>query len=222
MTEKADSPKVAPARSRRRPRTIDMPPFGVTFRLKFEPGSALTDEVFKAIAAGNPDLRLERTANKELEVMAPAGGGSSNNNFRFNVQLGIWAMKEGGSLEQCFDATGGFVLPNGAIRSPDASWIRRERLDSLTVEERKKFLPFCPDFVVELVSESDRLSKARAKLQEYMENGARLGWLIDPIRKQVEIYRPGRPVESLDRPKTLSGEDVLPGFVCELEEILNA
>jgi Uma2 family endonuclease len=218
MTDKVDSPKAARPR---RPRVIEMPPFGVMFRLRFEPGIALTEAVFEAIAAGNRDLRLERTANGELEIMSPTGGRSSNKNFALYVQLGNWAMREGRGLGQCFDSNGGFVLPNGAIRAPDLSWIRLEAWDAITIEEQDKFLRLCPDFVVELVSRSDRLTMARAKMQEYMEQGAHLGWLIDPIRKKVEIYRSGRPVEKLDRPKTLSGEGVLPGFLCDLEEILN-
>ena len=219
MTEKADSPKVARPR---RPRVIETPPFGVMFRLKFEPGSALTEQVFEAIAAGNPILRLERTAKGELEIMSPTGGGSSRRNFHLVLQLGNWAINEGRGLGQCFDSNGGFVLPNGAIRSPDVSWVRQERLEGLTAEEEEKFLCLCPDFVVELVSVSDRLTVARAKMTEYIEQGARLGWIIDPIRRKVEIYRSGRGVERLDRPKTLSGEDVLPGFVCDLETILPA
>jgi Uma2 family endonuclease len=219
MAEKTGSPKVA--RPRRR-RVIEMPPLGVMFRLRFEPRSALTEVVFEAIAAGNPELRLERTANGELEIMSPTGMASSDRNAELTYQLRRWTKDEGRGLGKCFDSNCTIVLPNAAIRSPDASWIRQERWDVLTAEEREKSLRFCPDFVVELVSPSDRLAKARTKMQEYMEQGARLGWLIDPIRKKVEIYRTARAVESLDGPKTLSGEDVLPGFVCDLEEIYKA
>jgi Uma2 family endonuclease len=219
MTDKVDSPKVARSR---RPRTIEMPPFGVMFRIKFEPGSALTEEVFEAIAAGNPELRLERTANGQLEIMSPTGGASSNKNFLLSLQLGNWAMKEGRGLGQCFDSNGGFVLPNGAIRAPGVSWIRQDRWDALTAEDIEKLLRLCPDFVVELVSVSDSRKVARAKMQEYIEQGARLGWLIDSIRKTVEIYRPGRAVKQLGGLVTLSGEDILPGFVCDLAMIFNA
>ena len=217
MTDKVDSPKLA---RRRRPRVIEMPPFGVMFRLRFEPGSALTEEVFKAIAAGNPELRLERTAKGELEIMSPTGAGSSGRNSELTYQLHRWNKERGQGLGKCFDSNSTIVLPNGAIRSPDASWIRRERWDVLTADEREKSLRFCPDFVVELVSVTDRLSKARAKMQEYLEQGARLGWLLDPIHKNVEIYRPGRDVERISWPSTLSGEDVLPGFVLDCQEML--
>ena len=217
MTDKAEIPKVARPR---RARTIEMPPLGVMLRLKFEPGSALTEEVFAAIAAGNPEVRLERTANGELEIMSPTNFDSGDKNAELTYQLRRWTKEGGRGLGKAIDSNGGYVLPNGAIRSPDASWIRQQRVNGLTADDRKRFVHFCPDFVVELVSESDRLSKARAKMKEYLEQGARLGWLLDPIRKQVEIYRPGRDVERLGWPKTLSGEDVLPGFVLDCEALL--
>ena len=118
-----------------------------------------------------------------------------------------------------FDSSAGFTLPNGAIRSPDASWVRRERWNALTPDQQEKFAPLCPDFVVELRSRTDRLSDLHDKLQEYIDNGARLGWLIDPIDKRVYVYRPGQPVESLDDPATLSGDPVLTGFVLPVREL---
>ena len=119
-----------------------------------------------------------------------------------------------------FDSSTGFRLPNGADRSPDVSWVRRERWESLTPQQRKGFLPLCPDFVVELRSESDSLTKLQAKMGEYIDNGAKLGWLIDPQNRRVEIYRPGRDVEVLENPTNLSGEDVLPGFILNLRRVL--
>ncbi|MGB3237381.1 MAG: Uma2 family endonuclease, partial [Geitlerinemataceae cyanobacterium] len=122
-------------------------------------------------------------------------------------------------LGVAFDSSGGFILPNGARRSPDASWVSRQRWESLTPEQRRGFVPLCPDFVVELRSATDRLSKLQEKMLEYRENGARLGWLIDPQNKRVEIYRPGQEVEVLEHPMELSGEDILPGFVLNLRRI---
>ena len=152
--------------------------------------------------------------------MAPAGAESSNQNFRISYQLARWTENEGRGLGVGFDSSLGAILPNTAIRGPDAAWITQARWDALTPEQREKYLSFCPDFVAELRSPSDRLHKLREKLAEYIANGARLGWLIDPETGTVEIYRPGRAVEVLARPATLSGEEVLPGFVLDLSGIL--
>jgi len=173
---------------------------------------------FERVAAEYPDLRLELTREGELVIMAPAGGETGNWNADLTADLVIWnrAAKTG----RVFDSSTGFVLPNGAERSPDASWVELRRWEALSLEERKKFLPLCPDFVIELRSISDRLSSVQRKMQEYKENGARLGWLIDPISKQVEIYRPGQDVEILNHPLSVSGEAVLPGFLMDLKGIL--
>ena len=179
---------------------------------------SVTPEQFEALAVTNRDLRLERSANGELIVVPPTGGESSQRNFSLTTQLGIW-FEANEKLGEGFDSSGGFVLPNGAIRSPDASWVRRERWDALTPEQRKGFVPLCPDFVVELRSESDSLAKLQAKMQEYLENGAQLGWLLDPQNRRVYIYRPGKEVEIQEQPTQLSGEDVLPGFVLNLRRI---
>jgi Uma2 family endonuclease len=189
-------------------------------RLRFPPSARLTDELFEALAAENPNLRLERTARGDLEIMAPAGPDSSHRNSHLTYQLVRWTENEGRGLGVPFDSSLGSILPNRAIRSPDAAWITQARWDALTPEQRRKYLEFCPDFVAELRSPSDSLRKLREKMGEYIAQGARLGWLIDPTTGSVEIYRPGRPVESLDRPATLSGEDVLPGFVLDLKDIL--
>ena len=129
-----------------------------------------------------------------------------------------WAKKDGTGIS--FDSSTGFRLPNGAIRSPDASWVKPERWQTLTLEQRRGFAPLCPDFVLELRSATDQLSALQAKMQEYIDNGARLGWLIDPSERRVYIYRPGLPMEQQNDPSTLSGDPVLPGFVFHLN-VLN-
>jgi Uma2 family endonuclease len=149
--------------------------------------------------------------------MPPAFSDASNRNFNIAVQLGSWASKDGTGLG--FDSSAGFTLPNGAMRSPDACWILQERWDALTPEQQAKFAPICPDFVIELMSRTDTLSTAQAKMQEYQDNGARLGWLINRRDRQVEIYRIGKPVEILQSPISLSGETVLPEFVLDLASI---
>lgn len=178
----------------------------------------VTQEQFEALVAANRDLRLERTATGELIVNPPTGGESGKRNFSLTGQLARW-YEEHEDLGEGFDSSTGFRLPNGADRSPDAAWLSRERWESLTPEQRKGFVPLCPDFVVELRSESDRLSKLQAKLREYLDNGATLGWLIDTQSRRVEIYRPRREVEVLENPTELSGEDVLPGFILNLRRV---
>ena len=148
--------------------------------------------------------------------MAPAGGDSSDKNAEITMQLRLWAKRDG--TGRTFDSSGGFLLPNGATRSPDASWVNHDRLAALTAEERAKFLPLCPDFVIELRSPTDGLSALQDKMREYMENGAQLGWLIDPLGGQVFVYRPGAPVERLKEPESVSADPVLPGFRLELGE----
>lgn len=193
---------------------------GNLMTLRFGPRARLTDKLFAAIAAENDELRLERTATGDLEIMSPAASGASNKNFLLSIRFGRWTENEGRGLGVGFDSSAGFTLPNGAIRSPDASWIAQERWETVTSEPASAFLHICPDFVVELRSSSDRIRKLREKMREYMTQGARLGWLIDPLTGNVEIYRPGQPVERLLRPAKLSGEEVLPGFVLELKGIV--
>ncbi|MCC3496578.1 MAG: Uma2 family endonuclease [Microcoleus sp. PH2017_15_JOR_U_A] len=170
----------------------------------------VTGEQFEALVFANPDLRLERTSQGELIMNPPTGGESSSRNLSISGQLGNWCETHE-DLGEGFDSSGGFILPNGATRSPDASWVSRARWEALTPKERKGFVPLCPDFVVELRSASDSLSTLQAKMREYMDNGARLGWLIDPQNQRVEIYRQQAEVES--------GEDVLPGFVLNLRRV---
>lgn len=178
----------------------------------------VTPAQFAILAAENRDLRLERTATGILIVNPPTGGESGNRNFHLTTQLGIWC-EANDRLGEGFDSSTGFELPNGANRSPDASWVTKARWESLTQEQKDGFTPLCPDFVVKLHSKTDSLKKLREKMQEYMENGAQLGWLIDPQNKRVEIYRSGQPVEVLENPSNLSGETILPGFTLSLQRI---
>ncbi|BAY08735.1 hypothetical protein NIES2098_18960 [Calothrix sp. NIES-2098] len=185
--------------------------------LQLPPNLQFTDEEFAQIVAVNKELRLELTAEGELIIMAPTGGETGNRNFELYLDLGIWNRQN--KLGKAFDSSTGFKLPNGATRSPDASWIKIEKWEALTPEQRKKFLPLCPDFAVELVSETDDLEDTQAKMQEYLANGLQLGWLINPKDKQVIIYRLNQAPEILQSPTNLSGEDVLPGFVLNLQQI---
>ena len=178
----------------------------------------ITQEQFAALAAANRDMRLERTAEGELIVNPPTGWETGERNRSLTGQLDRW-YEENENLGKAFDSSTGFILPNGATRAPDASWVSRERWDALTPEQKGTFANICPDFVVELRSSSDRLGTLQAKMTEYINNGARLGWLIDPQQRQVEIYRPGLTVELLSDPAELSGEDVLPGFRLNLRRI---
>jgi len=176
-----------------------------------------TDEQFYQLCRDNPDVRFELTAQRELVIMAPTGSKTGWRNSRLNQRLANWAEQDGTGL--CFDSSAGFALPNGAKRSPDASWVKRERWDALSEEQQEGFAPLCPDFVVELRSPEDRLSALQDKMSEYIENGAQLGWLIDPTEKCVYIYRPGQEAERVQTPETISGDPVLPRFVLDLSEI---
>ena len=178
---------------------------------------SLTDEQFLEICRVNQDLRLEKTATGELIIMHPTGGETGKQNSGINAQLWLWNQQT--KLGEVFDSSTGFLLPNGSNRAPDAAWITQEKWKQLTPEQRKKFIPLCPDFAIELRSPNDSLSKLQMKMQEYLENGMRLGWLINPEHKQVEIYREGKQKEVLDNPKTLSGESILPDFSLDLETI---
>ena len=178
----------------------------------------LTDEQFFQLCQNNRDLRFERTANGELIIMSPTGSETGRRNSGLNFQLTAWSIQN--NLGVVFDSSSGFKLPDGSDISPDAAWVRRDRWEALTAEQKEKFAPICPDFVVELRSASDSLEKLRAKMKVYIKNGAKLGWLLDRKNRQVEISRPDRDVEIIYSPATLSGEDVLPGFVLDLSDIL--
>ncbi len=189
-------------------------PFGVALDLH---SVGLTDEQFYQLCQDNEDLRLELTAEGELIIMAPTGGTTGSRNATITYQITSWAIKDGTGLS--FDSSTMFILPNGTKRSPDGSWVSRERWDALSQEERDKFVPLCPDFVLELRSASDSLSFLQDKMDEYISNGAGLGFLLDPKAKRAYVYRPGQPVESLDNARTVSGDPVLPGFVLDLKDI---
>jgi Uma2 family endonuclease len=177
----------------------------------------ISHEQFVDLALANQDLQLERTATGELIIMPPTGSDTGKRNLDLEGQLWLWNRQT--KLGVAFNSSTGFHLPNGADRSPDAAWVSQSRWDALSLEQQESFAPICPDFVLELRSKSDSLEKLQVKMKEYIENGASLGWLIDRKNQQVEIYRPGRDVEVLQRPVSLSGEDVLVGFVLDLTEV---
>jgi Uma2 family endonuclease len=178
----------------------------------------LSGEQFYRLSVDNPELRLELTAEGELILMSPTGARTGHRNSELNYQLVAWAKADGTGLT--FDSSTVFSLPDGAKRSPDAAWVRKERWDALSNEEQEKFAPLSPDFVAELRSPSDSLNELKSKMEEYIENGSMLGWLIDPVEKRVYVYRPGLGVECLEAPKSLQGEHVLRGLVLDLQEIL--
>ena len=194
---------------------IYCPPLNLPSTLKL----TISHEQFVQLAWVNQNLQLERTATGELIVMPPTGSDTGNKNADILGQLWLWNRQT--QLGQIFDSSSGFHLPNGADRSPDVSWISQDRWDTLTPEEKSGFAPLCPDFVLELRSKHDSLESLQQKMQEYQENGAKLGWLIDRNRKKVEIYRPEKSVEVQNSPNSLSGEDILPGFTLDLSEIWN-
>jgi Uma2 family endonuclease len=177
----------------------------------------LTHEQFERLCQDNPERSFELTKDGELEIMPPTGGESSKKESKLITRLTNWNEQTG--LGETFSSSGGFILPNGAERSPDASWVELSRWEALTPEQQEKFPPLAPDFVIELRSKNDSLTKLQQKMVEYRDNGVRLGWLINPQQQSVEIYRLGRDVEILDRPSSLDGEDVLPGFVLDLGAI---
>ena len=181
--------------------------------IKFESWQ-LSDEQFFQLCQDNRDLRLERSAKGDLIIMPPTGGETGNSNAGITAQLWLWNNLH--KLGVVFDSSTGFKLPNGADRSPDAAWIPLEKWQALTPQQKERFLPLSPDFVIELMSPSDNLETARKKMQEYLDNGTRLGWLINRKTREVEIYRQGQAVEILTNPESLSGESILPEFSLNL------
>lgn len=178
-----------------------------------------SDEEFARFCEENPDLRIEMTKEGEMIIMMPLFPSGGNKEFELSTQFGVWVKADNTGLG--FSPSTVFTLPNGAKRSPDVSWIRRERWDALSEEQKNSFTRICPEFVIELRSKTDRLKPLQAKLAEYIENGAQLGWLIDPIEKKVHVYRPAAPVETLDNPAEISGEPLLKGFVLKLADIFD-
>ncbi len=193
-------------------------PIMTALTLKLDAIVQLTDDAFYALCQANPEIQFERTAKGELVIMPPTGGESGSRNRKLTQRLGNWTDED--KTGEAFDSSTMFQLPNGAYRSPDAAWITLERWEALSVREREVFPPICPDFVIELRSPSDSLRAIQNKMQEYIDNGARLGWLLDPQGQQVEIYRQGQEKEVLSLPTSLSGEEVLPDFVLDLRGIL--
>jgi Uma2 family endonuclease len=188
----------------------------MTVEVKFN-SFQLSDEQFFQLCQDNRDLRLERSAKGDLIIMPPTGGETSNSNAGITAQLWLWNNLN--KLGVVFDSSGGFKLPNGADRSPDAAWIPLDKWQALTPQQKERFLRLSPDFVIELMSASDNLETARKKMQEYLDNGTRLGWLINRKTREVEIYRQGQAVEILTNPESLSGENILSQFVLELDSI---
>ena len=212
------TPEVKPRQDSAQADTALVRPLGPIV-LRLDPIVELTDDVLLNLSSLNDTLRLEKNAKGELEILAPTFGRTGNKNFAISVDFGIWARSDGSGLG--FDSSTGFKLPNGAVRSPDVSWVLKSRLAELSEEDKRGFLPISPDFVIELRSSSDTLSGIQRKMQEYMENGVRLGWLIDPLdpQRRVYIYRPGAGVEVLEAPESLSGDPELPGFTLDLTPI---
>lgn len=182
-----------------------------------QPVLKMTDDIFYEFCQLNRDLRIERNAQGELIIMPPTGGETSERNAEITMQLRLWAKHNGTGTT--FDSSGGFLLPNKAVRSPDAAWVKKSRLTKLTPQQKKNFLPLCPNFVIELRSPTDSLSFLQEKMQEYMTNGAQLGWLIDTEYKRVYVYRPQSSAEKLEEPEVISGEPVLSGFVLDLRQL---
>jgi len=177
----------------------------------------MTEKDFYDFCALNGDYRIERTAMGDILIMAPAGGETANRNMGLSEQLQRWTRHNGKGV--AFDSSAAFHLPNGATLSPDASWVLKSRLAKLTREQKRRFLPLCPDFVIELTSPSDRISKVQEKMREWIDNGAQLGWILHPDAKRVYIYRPGAKVEILREPARVCGEGPVEGLVLDLAEI---
>lgn len=191
-----------------------------TVTLNLQPIIEMSDDQFYQLCRANPNVKFERNAKGELIVMSPTGGETGQCNSEINADFVIWNRQT--KLGKVFDSSTCFKLPNGADRSPDVSWIKQERWDTLTPEQKEKFPPNAPDFVLELMSPTDNLKVTREKMQEYMDNQVKLGWLINPKTRSVEIYRQGQEVEVLQSPSALSGEDTLPGFVLNLSLLWEA
>ena len=179
----------------------------------------LTEDAFDQLCQNNPDIRFERNAQGALVIMPPMGAEDGKREADLTLEVALWNRQA--RLGVVFSPSTGFTLPNGAIRSPDVAWIAQARWDALTPDQRRRFPPIAPDFVIELRSATDELADLQAKMQEYIANGVKLGWLIDPFNRTVTIYRPNQPIELLTAPLTVSGEPLLPGFEFDLSQIFN-
>ncbi len=197
--------------------TVSTRPVVPPLTLHLEPIVRISDAELYELCRLNRELAIERTPLGDLIVMSPAGGETSDRNAELTMQLRQWAKRD--RTGRAFDSSGGFLLPNGAMRAPDAAWVERQRLTALATEERERFLPLSPTFVIELRSPSDALAGLQVKMDEYVANGVRLGWLIDPIRKRIHVYRSDAEPEIVDHPREIAGEPELPGFVLDLTEI---
>jgi len=195
---------------------IELPEIEPGF-LIYHPERCMDDEEYYRFCINNSDLRIEREPNGEIVIMPPPGGETSYRNNELTRQLGNWARKDGRGM--AFDSSGEFFLPKGAAYMPDAGWVLKSRLAKLSKDEKRRFPHLCPDFVVELLSPSDRLSRARRKMQTWIDNGAQLGWLIDADHRTVYVYRPGQPPEQLTDITHVDGEGPVEGFRLELEDI---
>ena len=203
------------------PTTVLVEPYAAPFcqpmAIRFPNSICLSEEDFFEFCQLNKDLRIERTRNGEIVIMPPTGGETGNRGAEITFQLKLWAKQDG--TGEVFDSSTGFTLPNMATRSPDAAWVVRSRLSILTPEEKQNFIPLCPDFVIELKSPSDNLKTVQAKMEEYIENGARLGWLLNPETRRVEVYGPGGRREVIEAAESVSGDPVLQGFKLDLDDI---
>ena len=211
------SAQTATVKARKKTDRIPLP--GGFSEIVITPLQELSEDEYFQFCVNNRELRIEMTSEGKMIIMMPVGGEGSHRNFNLNTEFGAWVKADQTGIG--FDSSSGFRLPNKAKRGPDAAWVKRERWEALSAKERKQFPPLCPDFVVELRSDTDRLPKLQDKMQEYVDNGAQLGWLIDPLEKKVHVYRPDAPIEILDNPTEVSGEPVLPGFVLKLAGILD-
>ena len=203
-----------PTKTPTKPPPTTTPPDRLALNLR---AIKITPDQFLQLCADNHALRLELTADSELIIMPPTGLTTGNRNSKLTQQLANWSDRDGTGIT--FDSSAGFTLPNGAVRAPDASWLPLSRWQTLTPDQQAKFAPICPDFVIELRSPSDDLPIIQTKMSEYINNGARLGWLIDPQNRQVHIYRPNRPITILNAPTTISADPELPGFTLNLQTI---
>ena len=185
--------------------------------LVVRPCGAFTDDHLYEFCRRNDGFTIERSALGELTIMAPASYNASRRNLKIASQLDRWATRDG--TGEANDSSGGFILPDSSMLAPDAAWVQKSRLATVPREQQEKFLPLCPDFVIELLSRTDRLRDARAKMHQYLDNGLRLGWLIDPFERRVYVYRPGTEVEVHDDPDSMEGDPELPGFRLELKPI---